>query len=132
MKLPLCLLTSAFCILLAGCRTAGPQVCIRDSSDVRVAISDSATEAHQGKSVGTEVSPGRQIAPALQLADNVVAQGDATKTGDTGDAVQDSAPAAAKTPDTPSTPSTESTSPNTPPAEGIAEASASPGSVPAE
>jgi len=71
--------------LISGCRTAGPQVCIRDSHGVTVTLT-AETRASMGKSVSGEVSPEVSASVAAQASDNVVAQGDATKTGDTGDA----------------------------------------------
>ena len=81
--------------LVGGCRTAGPQLCIRDSHDVTVTLT-AETRASMGKSVSGEVSPEVSASVAAQASDNVVAQGDATKTGDTGDATATSTTTAAE------------------------------------
>ena len=80
MRLSFCLLTSAFC-LLAGCRTAGPQICIRDSHDIDVRIAGG-IDAQQGKTVSPDTSLAASVAATLR--DITAAQGDATRTGESG------------------------------------------------
>lgn len=78
-----CILVILLCILATGCRTAGPQVCLTDCRDCHIHTHGS-IDAEQGKSLQGEVSPSVAASIAAQVADNVVAQNDATKNGDGG------------------------------------------------
>lgn len=64
-------------LLTVGCRTAGPQVQLRDCRDCEVRI-EGDIDAAQGKSVPVEVSPGRAVSAAVQASDNAVSSGEAT------------------------------------------------------
>jgi hypothetical protein len=69
--------------LAAGCRTAGPQVALRDCRDCTVTLSGR-VEAAQGKQLSGEISPEVSAAAsvAAQASDNVLSQnGDASKSG---------------------------------------------------
>lgn len=56
-----------------GCRTAGPQVCIRGSHDVTVTVT-SETRASMGKSVSGEISPEVSAGVTAQANGNAASQ----------------------------------------------------------
>jgi uncharacterized lipoprotein YajG len=80
---PLCVLTSSFCILLAGCRTAGPQVVLRDCRDCRIEIRGD-LDAAQGKSVSGEIDPAVSAGVTAQANGNAVSQSGAATASPSG------------------------------------------------
>lgn len=77
----LAILILAAVSLLSGCRTAGPQICIRDSHDITVAVKGD-LDTMQGKTVSPDTSLAASVAATLR--DITAAQGDATRTGESG------------------------------------------------
>lgn len=82
--------------LLIGCRTAGPQVVLRDCRDCEVTI-DGDTRAAQGKSVAGSVDP--TVSAAIQASDNAVSSGDATVNDSAAGAKASEAAATKQTPE---------------------------------
>lgn len=70
-------------VLLAGCRTAGPQVCIRDSHHVNLTM-PSETRASMGKSVSGELSPEVSAGVTAQANGNAVSQSGAATASPSG------------------------------------------------
>ena len=129
----------AFLVLVAGCRTAGPQIDFRHARDCRVEIHDSATDATQGKTIPIKALADLALSAAQNgdptaiqedksrqdLAAAKAAKTKADKSAAEAAAARQAAIDAAKTePDklptgsTPSTESTASTSQDPPPAGG--------------
>jgi hypothetical protein len=67
----------ALCV--AGCRTAGPQVVLRDCRHCAVRVAGD-VDAAQGKTVEGELSPGRAVSAAVQASDNAVPVGGGSAT----------------------------------------------------